>query len=57
MRGASRCCRGFALGLKLPLGTCAGLARELLEAKEDGRVKLYVTWRGLSCRQEHRGLF
>jgi (1->4)-alpha-D-glucan 1-alpha-D-glucosylmutase len=32
-------------------------ARELTAAKEDGRVKLYVTWRMLHCRQDHPGLF
>ncbi len=35
----------------------AGLIRELLERKEDGRVKLYVTTRGLHCRRDHPGLF
>jgi (1->4)-alpha-D-glucan 1-alpha-D-glucosylmutase len=35
----------------------AAVARELLQTKEDGRVKLYVTWRGLQCRREHAGLF
>ncbi len=33
------------------------LARELTETKEDGRIKLYLTWRGLLCRREHPGLF
>jgi (1->4)-alpha-D-glucan 1-alpha-D-glucosylmutase len=33
------------------------LARELLENMEDGRIKLYVTWRGLHCRREHPRLF
>jgi (1->4)-alpha-D-glucan 1-alpha-D-glucosylmutase len=33
------------------------LARELVAAKEDGRVKLYVTWQGLTCRRELPGLF
>ena len=40
-----------------PGGDLASLARELLAAKEDGRVKLYVTWRGLTCRRERAGLF
>ena len=35
----------------------SALARELLGAKEDGRVKLYVTWQALTCRREYRGLF
>src|SRR5262249_32342128 len=25
--------------------------------KEDGRIKLYVTYQGLRCRREHPGLF
>jgi (1->4)-alpha-D-glucan 1-alpha-D-glucosylmutase len=33
------------------------LARSLVAAKEDGRIKLYVTYRGLHCRREHPGLF
>jgi (1->4)-alpha-D-glucan 1-alpha-D-glucosylmutase len=33
------------------------LARELIQAKEDGRVKLYVTWCALTCRRDHPGLF
>jgi (1->4)-alpha-D-glucan 1-alpha-D-glucosylmutase len=33
------------------------LARELLAQKEDGRIKLYVTWRALTCRREHPELF
>jgi len=33
------------------------LARELLAAKEDGRVKLYLTSRALRCRRDHPGLF
>jgi (1->4)-alpha-D-glucan 1-alpha-D-glucosylmutase len=35
----------------------AALARELTETKEDGRIKLYLTWRGLHCRREHPGRF
>jgi (1->4)-alpha-D-glucan 1-alpha-D-glucosylmutase len=31
--------------------------RELTEAKEDGRIKLYVTHRALHCRREHPELF
>jgi (1->4)-alpha-D-glucan 1-alpha-D-glucosylmutase len=34
-----------------------GLARELTAAKEDGRVKLYLTCRALQCRREQPGLF
>ena len=32
-------------------------ARELVKTKEDGRIKLYVTYRGLQCRREYPGLF
>src|SRR5262245_44810950 len=35
----------------------AEFARELVLAKEDGRIKLYVTWRGLNSRRDHAGLF
>ena len=33
------------------------VARELLEQREDGRVKLYVTYRALGYRQEYPDLF
>jgi (1->4)-alpha-D-glucan 1-alpha-D-glucosylmutase len=33
------------------------LARELLQRKEDGRVKLYVTMQALRCRRDQAGLF
>jgi (1->4)-alpha-D-glucan 1-alpha-D-glucosylmutase len=33
------------------------LARGLAAAKDDGRVKLYVTWRALHCRRDRPGLF
>ena len=32
------------------------LCRELLAAKEDGRVKMYLTWRVLQARKAHPGL-
>jgi (1->4)-alpha-D-glucan 1-alpha-D-glucosylmutase len=32
------------------------LARGLVAAKEDGRIKLYLTWRSLHCRRDHPGL-
>jgi (1->4)-alpha-D-glucan 1-alpha-D-glucosylmutase len=35
----------------------AEFARRLALEKEDGRVKLYVTWRALQARREHHGLF
>ena len=38
-------------------GDVGSLARELLAAKEDGRVKLFVTWKGLTCRRGRGGLF
>jgi (1->4)-alpha-D-glucan 1-alpha-D-glucosylmutase len=38
-------------------GDLRELARDLLASKEDGRVKLYVTWRALQCRRDHPGLF
>jgi (1->4)-alpha-D-glucan 1-alpha-D-glucosylmutase len=33
------------------------LARSLVDARQDGRVKLYLTWRALHCRCDHPGLF
>ncbi len=33
------------------------LARELVRTKEDGRIKLYVTYRALNCRRERADLF
>ncbi|HXG11105.1 MAG TPA: malto-oligosyltrehalose synthase [Gemmataceae bacterium] len=44
--------RVAAAGERLP-----PLARELTAAKEDGRIKLYVTWRALQCRNAYPGLF
>jgi (1->4)-alpha-D-glucan 1-alpha-D-glucosylmutase len=35
----------------------AQFARELTAVKEDGRIKLYVTYRALHCRREHPELF
>jgi (1->4)-alpha-D-glucan 1-alpha-D-glucosylmutase len=35
----------------------AALARELIGSVEDGRAKLYVTWRALTARRDHPGLF
>jgi (1->4)-alpha-D-glucan 1-alpha-D-glucosylmutase len=32
-------------------------ARHLVERKEDGRIKLFVTWQALRCRRAHPGLF
>jgi (1->4)-alpha-D-glucan 1-alpha-D-glucosylmutase len=33
------------------------LLENLLATWPDGRIKLYLTWRGLAFRREHRGLF
>ena len=41
----------------LPGRSRSALVRELMDAKEDGRIKLYVTWRGLAARRDHPGLF
>lgn len=35
----------------------ATLARELIAARENGCIKLYVTWRALRCRRDNPGLF
>ena len=43
-------------GLQAPAARDA-LARELLETRTDGRIKLYVTARGLACRAAHAELF
>jgi (1->4)-alpha-D-glucan 1-alpha-D-glucosylmutase len=33
------------------------LCKQLTEQKEDGRIKLFITYRALNCRRDHRGLF
>ena len=38
-------------------GTLPQLARELIDAKDDGRAKLYLTWRALHCRRTQPALF
>ena len=38
-------------------GDLRRLARDLVVAKEDGRIKLYVTHRSLCLRRDHPGLF
>jgi (1->4)-alpha-D-glucan 1-alpha-D-glucosylmutase len=38
-------------------GDLRELAQDLVAAKADGRIKLYVTWRSLRCRRESPGLF
>lgn len=40
-----------------PDGNLAGLAQELLKSKEDGRIKLFVTWMTLNYRTAHRAVF
>ena len=35
----------------------AAFARMLTNHKEDGRIKLYLTWRAHSCQRDHAGLF
>ncbi len=35
----------------------AAAARGLLDAIDDGRIKLYVTWKGLAARRRHPGVF
>ncbi len=35
----------------------AGLCRELLEHREDGRIKMYLLTRALHCRRDNPGLF
>ena len=40
-----------------PGGAWGELARTLLAGKEDGRIKLYVTHRGLDLRRQHPRLF
>ena len=37
--------------------TVPGLARQLLDTLQDGRIKLYLTWRTLAFRQRNAGLF
>ena len=38
-------------------GNLRELARELTAAKEDGRAKLYLSWRALRCRHDNPGIF
>ncbi|MBI4334923.1 MAG: malto-oligosyltrehalose synthase [Chloroflexi bacterium] len=38
-------------------GDCSGFIRQLVETKEDGLIKLYVTWRSLNYRRENVALF
>jgi len=43
--------------LALMEGALPAFARDLTVAKDDGRIKLYVTYRALHCRRDHPGLF
>ncbi len=36
---------------------CAQLARELMDSKQDGRIKLFLVHRGLQARRENQDLF
>jgi (1->4)-alpha-D-glucan 1-alpha-D-glucosylmutase len=45
------------LGARVAAGDIAGLARELVEGRADGRIKLYTTWRALACRRSAPDLF
>ena len=38
-------------------GNLRELARELVAVKEDGRIKLFITYRTMQCRRDHPGLF
>ena len=38
-------------------GDLRELARDLVAVKEDGRIKLFVTYRTMQCRRDHPGLF
>jgi (1->4)-alpha-D-glucan 1-alpha-D-glucosylmutase len=49
--------RDLAAFLSVPDEVLAGRVRELMEEMEDGRIKLYLTWRTLSLRWEHPELF
>ncbi len=40
-----------------PGADIGALARELVQHKEDGRIKFFVTWRALTFRRENRELF
>jgi (1->4)-alpha-D-glucan 1-alpha-D-glucosylmutase len=49
--------RALRATLAGPAPDRAALARSLLEAKEDGRIKLYVTHEALTYRRRHPALF
>jgi len=45
------------LRARVDSGGAVGLARELIESWEDGRIKLYTAHRALSCRRSAQDLF
>ncbi len=45
------------LARRCTAGECRELVDDLMHGMEDGRVKLFVTWRMLSVRRKHRDLF
>jgi (1->4)-alpha-D-glucan 1-alpha-D-glucosylmutase len=49
--------RGIREALATAAGGVADFARSLVDAKEDGRVKLYLTHRALDCRRRRASLF
>jgi (1->4)-alpha-D-glucan 1-alpha-D-glucosylmutase len=49
--------RGIRETLAASAGSVADFARSLVAAKEDGRVKLYLTHRALDCRRRRASLF
>jgi (1->4)-alpha-D-glucan 1-alpha-D-glucosylmutase len=49
--------RAIRAALEEPESARAALARSLLAAKEDGRIKLYVTHQALAYRRRHASLF
>ena len=51
-----RMLRDLRSAAETPGGDLRELARDLVAAKEDGRIKLFVTYRTLQCRRDHPGL-
>jgi (1->4)-alpha-D-glucan 1-alpha-D-glucosylmutase len=35
----------------------SSLSKQLLETRDDGRIKLYLTWKAMQTRHDHEGLF
>ena len=57
MRGSGQTSTRSARSSRSRTPTEAQLARSLLGTKEDGRIKLYVTYQTLQYRRQHPGLF